>query len=98
MRVREERLTARRAVATGSAAAMPSIDGRGEARPRTNREATTSKQVPHRLVVLGGGVVGCELAQAWQTLGARVTLVERGQRLLGREEPFPEEVEAGLRR
>lgn len=100
VRVGEETLTARRAVivATGSDAAMPPIDGLSEARPWTNREATTAKQVPGRLFVLGGGVVGCELAQAWQTLGAKVTLIEPGPRLLSREEPFAaEEVEAGLR-
>lgn len=100
VRVGEQTLTARRAVivATGSASAMPPVEGLGEARPWTNRQATTAKQVPGRLCVLGGGVVGCELAQAWQTLGAKVTLVERGPRLLGREEPFAaEQVEAGLR-
>jgi len=100
VRVGDEVLTARRAVilATGSDAVMPPVPGLAEAAPWTNREATTAKQVPARLVVIGGGVVGCELAQAWQTLGAQVTLIEPGPRLLGREEPFAaEEVEAGLR-
>jgi pyruvate/2-oxoglutarate dehydrogenase complex dihydrolipoamide dehydrogenase (E3) component len=93
-------LTARRAVliATGSDAFIPPIDGLADAQPWTNREATTSKDVPPRLAVLGGGVVGSELAQAWQSLGSQVTLVEGGPRLLGREEPFAaEEVEASLR-
>ncbi|MGH2783331.1 MAG: FAD-dependent oxidoreductase, partial [Thermoleophilaceae bacterium] len=57
-------LTARRAVvvATGSDALVPPIDGLREARSWTNREATTAKRVPERLVVLGGGVVGVEMA------------------------------------
>ncbi|MGH2802841.1 MAG: FAD-dependent oxidoreductase, partial [Thermoleophilaceae bacterium] len=71
-------LTARRAVvvATGSDALVPPIDGLSEARSWTNREATTAKRVPERLVVLGGGVVGVEMAQAWRSLGSQVTLVE----------------------
>jgi dihydrolipoamide dehydrogenase len=90
VRVGGERLTARRAVviATGSDAAMPSIPGLAEARPWTNREATTSRVVPEHLLVLGGGVVGVELAQAYASLGAAVTLVESGPRVLSREEPF----------
>ncbi len=81
---------ARRAVviATGSTAAMPPIPGLAEARPWTNREATTASTIPGRLLVLGGGVVGVELAQAYATLGSRVTVIEAEQRLLPREEPF----------
>src|SRR5829696_1547148 len=58
-----ERLAAREAVviATGTTAAVPPIDGLAEARPWTNREATTSEDVPGRLLILGGGVVGVEL-------------------------------------
>ncbi len=84
------RLTARRAVviATGSEAAVPPIPGLAEARAWTNREATTAKTVPSRLLVLGGGAVGVELAQAWSSLGSTVTLVEALPRLLPREEPF----------
>src|ERR671933_1584963 len=84
-------LTARRAVvlATGSAPSMPPVPGLAEARPWDNRGATAAKTVPGRLVVLGGGPVGCELAQAFRRLGSReVTLVRRGERLLPREEPF----------
>src|SRR3954470_21304691 len=60
-------LEARRAVviATGSEAAIPAIPGLAEADAWTNREATTSEVVPERLIVLGGGVVGVELGQAW---------------------------------
>jgi pyruvate/2-oxoglutarate dehydrogenase complex dihydrolipoamide dehydrogenase (E3) component len=83
-------LTARRAVvvATGSSAAIPPIDGLGEAEPWTNREATTAKSVPESLIVLGGGPVGVELAQAWATLGSRVILVEAAERVLPNMEEF----------
>ena len=48
----------------------------------TNREATTAKVIPERLVIMGGGVVGVEMAQAFQTLGSQVTLVHRGDHVL----------------
>ncbi len=75
-------------VATGSDALLPPIPGLAEAEPWTNRAATTAGEVPGELLVLGGGPVGVELAQAWQWLGSRVTLVEAAERLLAREEPF----------
>ncbi len=75
-------------VATGSSALIPDIDGLRDARPWTNIEATTATEVPPRLAVLGGGVVGVELGQAWSALGSDVTLVHRGERLIEREEPF----------
>jgi pyruvate/2-oxoglutarate dehydrogenase complex dihydrolipoamide dehydrogenase (E3) component len=85
-------------VATGSAPIIPPIDGLREARIWTNREATTAKEVPGRLAVLGGGVVGVEMAQAWSNLGSQVSLVEAGERVLAREESFAgEQVEAALR-
>jgi len=85
-------------VATGSGARMPPIDGLDSVRAWNNRDGTTSKRVPTSMVVLGGGPVGCELAQAWSTLGTEVTLVEGGERLLSREEPFAgEEVATALR-
>jgi dihydrolipoamide dehydrogenase len=96
-----ETLTARRAVvvATGTAAAMPPIEGLAEARPWTNREATTATEVPERLLILGGGVVGVELAQAWSSLGSSVALVEAADRILAGEESFAsEQVAAGLER
>jgi pyruvate/2-oxoglutarate dehydrogenase complex dihydrolipoamide dehydrogenase (E3) component len=98
--VGDEALVARRAVvvATGSGPLMPPIDGLREAKPWTNREATTAKQVPGRLTILGGGVVGVEMAQAWRSLGAQITLIERGDRLIPREEPFAsDQVEEALR-
>ncbi|HXP36804.1 MAG TPA: NAD(P)/FAD-dependent oxidoreductase [Solirubrobacteraceae bacterium] len=93
VRVGEELLSARRAVvlAPGSAAAMPPIDGLREAEPWTNREATTTKAIPRSLLVLGGGVVAVELAQAFTTLGAQVTILEMADRLIGREELFAAE-------
>ena len=83
-------LLARHAVviATGTSAAVPPIEGLREARPWTNIEATSSQTVPGRLIVLGGGVVACEMAQAYAGLGAQVTVIERADRLLGRTEPF----------
>ena len=100
VRVGDEILVARKAVvvATGSSATIPPVPGLAEARPWTNIEATTAKQVPGRLFVLGGGVVGVEMAQAWSSLGSRVTLVHRADRLIEREEPFAsEQVEKALR-
>jgi pyruvate/2-oxoglutarate dehydrogenase complex dihydrolipoamide dehydrogenase (E3) component len=95
-----ETLVARRAVvvATGSGAAMPPIEGLDSVRAWNNREATTAKRVPGSMVVLGGGPVGAELAQAWVSLGTRVTPIEGEERLLPREEPFAgEQVAAALR-
>ncbi|MGY1814769.1 dihydrolipoyl dehydrogenase family protein [Blastococcus sp. SYSU D00820] len=85
----EVRLTARHAVAvcTGSEAMVPPVDGLADVDPWTAREATSAKEVPGRLVVIGGGYVGCEMATAWQALGATVTVVERGPRLLAGAEP-----------
>ena len=88
--VGDDELVARKAVivATGSKALIPDIAGLRQTRPWTNIEATTAKEVPPRLAVLGGGVVGVELSQAWSTFGSKVTLVHRGDRLIEREEPF----------
>jgi pyruvate/2-oxoglutarate dehydrogenase complex dihydrolipoamide dehydrogenase (E3) component len=85
-------------VATGSSPLIPPIDGLREAKAWTNREATTAKAVPERLLVLGGGVVGVELAQAWRVLGSQVSVIEAADRLIAREEPFASElVEQSLR-
>jgi pyruvate/2-oxoglutarate dehydrogenase complex dihydrolipoamide dehydrogenase (E3) component len=96
----DDTLVARRAVvvATGTAPLIPPIDGLREAEPWTNREATSAKAVPGRLAILGGGVVGVEMAQAYSSFGAQVTLIERADRLIVREEPFASEhVEQSLR-
>jgi len=88
--VGEETLVATQAVvvATGSKAAMPPIEGLDQVEAWNNRTATTSKQVPESMIVLGGGPVGSELSQAWASLGTRVTLIEGGDHLLSREEQF----------
>jgi pyruvate/2-oxoglutarate dehydrogenase complex dihydrolipoamide dehydrogenase (E3) component len=75
-------------LAGGTTPAMPPIDGLADAGPWTNRDATTAKAVPGRLVIMGGGVVGVEMAQAYASLGAHVTLIEGERRLLPREEEF----------
>jgi dihydrolipoamide dehydrogenase len=101
VRVGDELLSAERAVvvATGSKAAMPPIEGLDGIKAWNNRDATTAKQVPESMVVLGGGPVGSELSQAWASLGTRVTLIEGGRHLLGREEAFAgEEVAESLRK
>jgi pyruvate/2-oxoglutarate dehydrogenase complex dihydrolipoamide dehydrogenase (E3) component len=88
--VGDTELEARQAVilAGGTRAALPPIEGLREAEPWTNREVTTAKEVPDKLVILGGGVVGCEMAQAYRSFGAEVTLIEGERRLLPLEEEF----------
>ena len=90
VRVDDRLLEATQAVviAVGSAAAIPPVPGLREISPWTNRAATTAAAAPKRLTVLGGGAVGCELAQAWATFGSRVTLVEAAPALIPRSEPF----------
>lgn len=80
-------------VATGSAPVLPPVPGLGAANPWTSREATAAEAVPESLVVLGGGVVGCEMATAYSDLGARVTLLARSGLLTGAE-PFAGEAVA----
>jgi pyruvate/2-oxoglutarate dehydrogenase complex dihydrolipoamide dehydrogenase (E3) component len=85
------RLGAARAVvlATGSTAVIPPVPGLADARPWDNRAATSAKEVPRRLLVLGGGDVGAEMAQAFRRLGSEeVVILEGSDRLLAREEPF----------
>jgi pyruvate/2-oxoglutarate dehydrogenase complex dihydrolipoamide dehydrogenase (E3) component len=90
IRVGEDLLRARKAVilATGTGAAIPPIPGLRESNPWTNREATTAEAIPGSLLVLGGGVVGVEMATAYASLGARVTIVEALPRLIAGEEEF----------
>jgi pyruvate/2-oxoglutarate dehydrogenase complex dihydrolipoamide dehydrogenase (E3) component len=93
VRVGEQRYAARDAVvvAVGSAAAIPPIPGLADARPWTNREVTTAREIPTDLIVLGGGAVGVEMAQAYTELGASVTILEARERLVANEEPFVSE-------
>ena len=90
VRVGEELLRARKAVilAPGTGATIPPIPGLRESHPWTNREVTTAAQVPGSLIVLGGGVVGVEMATAYASLSAKVTIVEALPRLISSEEEF----------
>jgi pyruvate/2-oxoglutarate dehydrogenase complex dihydrolipoamide dehydrogenase (E3) component len=74
-------------VATGSTPAVPSIPGLEAAGFWTNREAVWPGRIPERLLVLGGGPVGCELAQFYARLGAEVTIVDPNETLLPRIDP-----------
>ena len=85
----DDRLYTARAVAlaTGSIPRIPEIAGLTEARPWGTREVTSADHVPERLIVLGGGYAGTEMAFAFSSLGAHVTILSRGS-LLSRDEPF----------
>src|SRR6266571_4325633 len=78
--VGSRRLAARRAVvlATGTRAALPPIPGLAEAQPWDNRDATAVKALPRRLLVLGGGAIGVEMAQAYRRLGCEEVSVVVG--------------------
>jgi len=74
-------------IATGSRPVVPPLDGLAQVGPLTTDTVWSLRELPPRLVVLGGGPIGCELAQAFARLGSRVTLVEIAERLLAGEEP-----------
>src|SRR5215218_6519858 len=88
--VGDETIGVRRAIvlAGGSTPLLPPIDGLAAAEPWTNRDATTAHELPAVLIIMGGGVVGAEMSQAYSSLGTRVTLIEGERRLLAREEEF----------
>jgi pyruvate/2-oxoglutarate dehydrogenase complex dihydrolipoamide dehydrogenase (E3) component len=98
-------IQARQAVilATGTTAAIPPVPGLAQARPWISRDATNLVEVPGRVAIIGGGVVGCEAATWLSALGAEVTIIQSGQHLLPRNEPFAHELvskrfaEAGVR-
>ncbi|MFE6506757.1 dihydrolipoyl dehydrogenase family protein [Nocardioides sp. NPDC057767] len=92
-------LQARHAVviATGSAALVPPIPGLADASPWTNREAAGATSVPGRLAIIGGGVVGAEMATAFSALGSQVTLISRTRLLPGVEKFAGEQVAGALR-
>jgi pyruvate/2-oxoglutarate dehydrogenase complex dihydrolipoamide dehydrogenase (E3) component len=71
----------------GSHAAVPNVPGLVESNPMTNVEALNLERLPEHLVVLGGGYVGLELAQAMRRIGAKVTVIEEGKQLASREDP-----------
>src|SRR6266404_3280830 len=79
----------------GTHAAIPPIPGLADARPLTNIELLELDRLPEHLVVLGGGYVGLEFAQAYRRFGSRVTVIDNGEHLLSREDP---DVAAELRR
>jgi pyruvate/2-oxoglutarate dehydrogenase complex dihydrolipoamide dehydrogenase (E3) component len=81
-------------VATGARPVLPDIPGLDPSRCLTSDTVWNLRELPRRLLVLGGGPVGCELALAFARLGARVAVVERGSRLLGREDPDVSELVA----
>jgi pyruvate/2-oxoglutarate dehydrogenase complex dihydrolipoamide dehydrogenase (E3) component len=74
-------------VATGSVPTIPPIPGLEDVDYWTNREATSTHVVPERLIVIGAGPVGCELAQAFGRMGSAVTLVDVAERLMPRDHP-----------
>lgn len=85
----------RAVIATGGRPVLPPIPGLAEAEPLTNETVWTLTELPRRLLVLGGGPIGCELAQSFRRFGAEVTLIARDAQLLPREDP---EAAAILRR
>src|SRR5229473_3122471 len=78
-------------IANGGTAAIPPIPGLDQVEYWTNRQAAVPREHPETLIVLGGGAVGVELAQAFARLGSKVTVIEAGPTFLGLEEP-----EAGM--
>lgn len=78
--------TRRIVIATGTTSAVPPIEGLDQVPYWTNREATTLKEIPASVLVLGGGPVGVELGQMLSRYGARVTMIEGAERLLARED------------
>ena len=77
---------ARGAICAGARAAAPLIPGLAEAGYLTNETIFSLTSLPPRLAVIGAGPIGCELAQAFARFGSRVTLIERGAQILGRED------------
>jgi pyruvate/2-oxoglutarate dehydrogenase complex dihydrolipoamide dehydrogenase (E3) component len=71
-------------VATGSSPVSPPVEGLDGVEAWTTREATSSHELPESLIVMGGGVAGCELAQLYRRLGSEVIIVQRGDRLMPR--------------
>src|SRR5262245_33396411 len=81
-------------VSTGTRAALEPIPGLAEAQPLTHVEALELDEIPEHLIVIGGGYVGLELSQAMRRFGSRVSVIDRNDRLLHRED---EDVCEGLR-
>ncbi len=79
-------------IATGSSPLMPAIPGLAETEALSTDTVWDLRELPRRLVVLGGGPIGCELGQAFARLGSQVTIVEQADRLLLKEEPGASEL------
>jgi pyruvate/2-oxoglutarate dehydrogenase complex dihydrolipoamide dehydrogenase (E3) component len=80
------------AVCTGARAAAPSIPGLAETGYLTNETVFSLTELPPRLAVIGAGPIGCELAQSFARFGSRVTLIELGSHILGREDDDAAEI------
>ncbi|HET9067914.1 MAG TPA: FAD-containing oxidoreductase [Amaricoccus sp.] len=80
----------------GARAAVPDLPGVREVPTLTNSGILALRELPRHLVVVGGGYIGLEFAQAFRRLGAEVTLVEKGPRLIGREDPEVSEAIRGI--
>src|SRR5205809_3019525 len=74
-------------VSTGTRAALETIPGLAEAQPLTHIEALELDEIPEHLLVVGGGYVGVELSQAMRRFGSRVTVIDRNERLMSKEDP-----------
>lgn len=74
-------------LATGSEPGLPDLPGLADVHPLTSKNVWQLTELPARLLVLGGGPIGCELGQAFAQLGAAVTLVQSGSRVLAKEDP-----------
>ena len=85
-------------IATGSEPVAPPIEGLADIQAWTTAEALTCPDLPRRLIILGGGPAGCELAQIYATFGSAVTLVETEDRLLAAEPAFTGEILAEVLR
>lgn len=83
---------ARAVVATGAKAAMPPIPGIETAGLLTNQTLFSLTELPESMIVIGGGPIGCEMAQSFARFGSKVTLVEGGPRIMGNDDPKAAEV------
>jgi pyruvate/2-oxoglutarate dehydrogenase complex dihydrolipoamide dehydrogenase (E3) component len=77
---------------TGTVATIPAIPGLKESMPMTHIEALALQSLPEKLIIIGGGYIGLEMAQAFQRLGSRVTIVQQAPRILMSEDPEVTEV------
>jgi pyruvate/2-oxoglutarate dehydrogenase complex dihydrolipoamide dehydrogenase (E3) component len=83
-----DRLTARAwIIATGSGPSLPPVEGIADVPYWTNETVFFQQELPERLLILGGGPIGVEMAQAFRRLGSDVTIIEYGDQVLGPEDP-----------